>query len=348
MIITLVTSRYIVQVSDRRITYGHDRVGEVMNKAVIIDRSGCAAYTGLAFLDGKTPTDEFLMEAIDETAVDGEDTFDRLARHASRAVRLNKQLPPDMTKRMAIARTSFVVAEFVQATGQDDTQQTAARVPVLTVVSNAQTDMSETWATHASKKFQRVHEQVHPGTWLMHVAGQPMPATLRRNLERNLSRAIRRCTGPEPAARLMGRAIQEVSETNAWVGPSVNCVMIRDMELEPWHDEHGQLIETGPGIQIPIAEYGLREANYFLGPRSDIQPEPVYSVFLPHPEHPQVANGPAFVLRGMFRGRGFMAAPDGEIAEVARKAEEDLRAGRTVDLTLPKRHRKRPEPRVLP
>lgn len=346
MIITLVTDDYIVQASDRRVTYG-SRVGEVMNKAVIIDRSGCAAYTGLAFLDGKMPTDEFLMEAIDSAATEGEDPFQRLARHASRAVHLNKRLPNGEAERKEIARTSFVIAEFVRGAGPCDARPTAPSAPVLTVVSNAQADLSESWAPQARKKFQSVHATVQPGEWILHVAGQAIPGVLRRRLDRDVSRAIARCAGPEPAARLLARAIQTVSETNKYVGPSVNCVMIRNIESDPYYDASGQRIEIGPAFDVPLGEYGQREANYFVGPRSDKRPEPVQSVFLPHPDHPEVAHGPSFVLRGMMRGHSPIVARE-EISDVAVKAVQDLRAGRTVDLSLPKQFRRPREPRILP
>jgi hypothetical protein len=56
LVLTFVSDRYIVQASDRRVTYEDGRVSEVMNKAVIISHYGCAAYTGLALLDEQVPT----------------------------------------------------------------------------------------------------------------------------------------------------------------------------------------------------------------------------------------------------------------------------------------------------
>jgi hypothetical protein len=55
LVLTFLSERFIVQASDRRILYSDGRVSEVMNKAVVIGTVGCAAYTGLTFLDGRVP-----------------------------------------------------------------------------------------------------------------------------------------------------------------------------------------------------------------------------------------------------------------------------------------------------
>ena len=312
-----------------------------MNKAVVIESSGCAAYTGLAFLDGRKPTDEFLMQSIDDAAASGSNALEHMARSATRAVRLNAALPKARSERAVVARTSFVVAAFARS------GELVSRVPTLTVVSNAQFDMSESWEPEARPRFQMTQRVVTPGEWLIHVAGQPLPVHVRKELIRNLSRAIKRCVGPEPVARLVSRAVQTVHESNEWVGPSVNCIIVRDVPPQTPTQADGQEGMAIPLMMVPLGVYAMREANYFTGPRGDIRAEPVSAVFLPHPDHPEVALGPSFVFPGQMQVHSPMLAPE-PVSAVASKAVADLRAGLFVDLQVPKQFRRAREPRTLP
>lgn len=229
LIISYLTGRYIVQASDRRVTYGDGRVGEVMNKAVVIGHSGCAAYTGLAFLDGRHPTDEFLMQCVFDSASNNQVVFDVMSRSASRAVRMNPGLPKEAVHRGEVSRTSFVICSFMPRAREPQLNKASDRVPVLTVISNAQFDLSESWATSADKHFRMTQGAISPGKSFLHAAGQPIPALVRKRLVRDLARADRRSGEPEVAARLIARAIQEVHTANSAVGPSVNCVLVRNI-----------------------------------------------------------------------------------------------------------------------
>jgi hypothetical protein len=342
LILTLVTDRFIVQASDRRVTYGDGRVGEVMNKAVVISTTACAAYTGLAFLDGKMPTDLFLMSAIDDAFASGTPVFDRLAHDAERAVRLNRSLPKTEPERSQIARTSFVVAAFVPVLDVDG-HESGRRAPVLTIVSNAQFDLGESWADQAIKRFERTQVAVRGGSAFLHAAGVPVPSKTRKRLERALRHALERGAQPESVARLLARAVRDVHETNPGVGPSVNCVIVRDMAPPANNGAQLQI----PVMTVPLGAYALREANFFNGPAGHIKAEPVSSIFLPHPDHPEVALGPSFVMPGSIQMHSPLMVPE-PLAEIASRAVEDLRADRIVNLEIPRRFRRTQEPRYLP
>lgn len=344
LIITFVSGRYIIQASDRRVTYGDGRVGEVMNKGIVIGDSACAAYTGLAFLGGgRHPTDEFVMESVARSMnVDDPDLLERLARDASRTVRMNRDLPKG-AQRDEIARTSIVLAGFVPGIDAATGKQRSRRYPILSVVSNAQFDLSEEWAPAARPKFEVQRAWVPDGRWFLHSAGQRIPSTVKRQLIRSLRVAVDRCVHPEPVARLIARAVRDVHEVNDFVGPSVNVVVVRDL-VRP-ADADGKIF--GVPIVAPLGPYLLREANHFRGPFGDIKAEPVSSIFLPHPQFPEVSQGPSQVLQGGSMLHSMTFGPK-EMSNVAAKATKDLRANRTVSLAVPIKYRRQREPRVLP
>lgn len=344
LIITFVSGRYIIQASDRRVTYGDGRVGEVMNKGVVIGDAACAAYTGLAFLGGGShPTDEFVMESVARSMnVDDPELLERLARDATRTVRMNRDLPKG-AQRDEIARTSIVLAGLVPSVDAATGKHGRRRYPMLSVVSNAQFDLSEEWAPTARPKFEVQRAWVPDGRWFLHSAGQRIPATVKRRLIRSLRVAVDRCVHPEPAARLIARAVRDVHEVNEFVGPSVNVVIVRDLVRAA--DAEGRIF--GAGIVAPLGQHLLREANHFRGPFGDIQAEPVSTIFLPHPEFPEVSQGPSQVLQGGSMHHSMTFGPE-DMAEVAAKATKDLRANRTVNLAVPIKHRRQREPRVLP
>lgn len=336
MILTLLCDRYVVQAADRRVTYGDGRVGEVMNKTVIVGGVGTAAYTGLAFIDGKNPTDMLLMDSLAQSFKHRENALERLAHDAERAVRLNRTLPLSVKDRAQIARTSFVVGYF--------RQPGVSTTPSLVVVSNAQSDFTEAWEANASKKFRVVAGDIPRGRLFLHVAGQPLPPTIRARVVRQTCEAAGRGTGPEPIARLLARAIQDVSATNPGVGSNVTCILVRNM-TPPGPDPSGEFTINMMGT-IPLGEHASREAHFFESPRGDIREEQITSIFLPDARDPEIAFGPSYVSPD-FQMHSPILGPE-YIVQVAQKAVEDLRAGRTVNLRAPARFRRLPEGRTLP
>lgn len=335
MILTLLCERYIVQAADRRVTYSDGRAGEVMNKIVVIANAGTAAYTGLAFVDGRNPTDMLLLDSIARSFKNRTNAIERLAHQATRAVRMNHALPSSETQRATIARTSFVLGVY-ERPGESPG-------PTLIVVSNAQADFSEAWLPMASKKFHAMVGTVPHGSARLHVAGQPLPPVVRKRLTRQTRDLIHRGVGPEAAARLLARAIQDVSSANPSVGSNVTCVLVRNVPA-PEPGPEGLAINV-MGM-VPLGEQATREANFFRAPFGDLQEEQITSIFLPDPNEPQVAYGPSYVSADV-QLHSPIAGPDYAF-RVAEKAVANLRAGRTIDLRIPEPFRRRREPRILP
>lgn len=336
MILTLLSDRYVVQAADRRVTYGDGRVGEVMNKTVIVGGVGTAAYTGLAFIDGNSPTDMLLMNSLAQSFKNRENALARLAHDAERAVRMNRALPPNGEERAQIARTTFVLGYF--------REPGVSPGPSLVVVSNAQSDFSEAWQPTAAKKFGVVTGDLPQRQTFLHVAGQPLPPPIRARLARQTREIVRRGNGPEPAARLLARAIQDVSSINPSVGSNVTCVLVRNMPPPaPTASGEFAISMLGP---VPLGEHALREANFFGSPRGDIQEEQITSIFLPDARDPEIAFGPSYVSPDIQMHSPVMG-PE-YMSQAAQNAVDNLRAGRTVDLRVPTRFRRLPERRVLP
>jgi hypothetical protein len=336
MILTLLCDRFIVQAADRRVTYGDGRVSEVMNKTVIVAGAGTAAYTGLAFVDGRNPTDLMLIDSLARSFKNRQNALERLAHDAERAIRLNRSLPKDVTERSRLARTSFVLGFFKNPGSSGG--------PSLAVVSNAQGDFTEAWRETASKRFGAVAGDLPLGQTFLHVAGQPLPASLRARLVRQSREVIRRGNGPEAAARLLARAIQDVSSTNPGVGSNVTCILVRNMS-EPLPSASGEVTINAMGL-IPLGEHALREANFFTSPHGDVREEQITSIFLPDARNPEIAYGPSYVSPD-FQLHSPVMGPD-YMFQAAQQAVENLRAGKPVDLRVPPRFRRMAEPRVLP
>lgn len=307
-----------------------------MNKTVVVAGVGTAAYTGLAFIDGRQPTDMLLLGSLAQSFKNRENALERLAHDAERAVRMNRSLPTDQSRRKEIARASFVLGYFIEP-GR-------STVPSLVVVSNAQSDFTEAWRPTASKKFSVVAGNVPRGQIFLHVAGQPLPKPIRARVVRQSREIVRRCDAPEPAARLLARAIQDVSSNNPGVGCNVTCVLVRNMPT-PAASATGELT-VNMMSPVPLGQNALREANFFASPRGDIREEQITSIFLPDAQNPEIAFGPSNVSP-QFQMHSPVFGPE-YVTKAAEEAVKSLRAGRPVDLRVPSQFRRLPEPRVLP
>jgi len=62
-ILTLLTHRTIIQVSDRRVSFPQRQPDDVRNKATIYLTLAAFAYTGIASLQGR-PTDVWMTEVL--------------------------------------------------------------------------------------------------------------------------------------------------------------------------------------------------------------------------------------------------------------------------------------------
>lgn len=273
LLLTCVTPRFVVQASDRRLTYTDGRVAEELaNKATMLCRFATFAYTGLARCSVAERTDELLLRCLAKNM-----TVDRLlaglATEAARGIR-NLPLQVPSVQRRAVRRTSFVGAGFLgmKNPSQFGRQPSADELhPFLAVVSNAQ-DLTEQWRPGADQHF-NVHVRYlnDEEPFLLHAAGQPFTGAPRIVLERTIRKSLSRIDHPESMARLLARTVRAVAVSNTSVGPNVMCTMVRrDEVLSPSNTFRG-------GLTPLTTRVVAREADYFKWPRDGTPGQYIYS-----------------------------------------------------------------------
>jgi hypothetical protein len=304
LLLTCVTHDFVVQASDRRLTFLDGRIAEeVANKATLFGNAANFAFTGLARCSHRETSDELLMRCLSAPNLPLVGLLEGLAKSAARDIR-NLPLRVRPRDRRAVRRTSFVGAGYVGV--KDPGRYNLPNISddlhaFLCVVSNAQ-DLSEAWREESDQEF-----SVHLG-WLpserghmLHVAGQSLLPHERVGLERGLRKALGRVAHPEPIARLLTRAVRQVSARNVTVGPNVMCTMTRRANVR----DQGN-IDIGGGL-VPITHEYQSEASYFQRARGGPSAPArwIYSPADPSAENhygPNYASS-VFMMKGMHFGR---------------------------------------------
>lgn len=141
LLLTCVTDRFVVQASDRLLTFPDGGVAEQKaNKATMLGNHATFAYTGLARCSVAESTDALLARCLAQS----ESSFDRqlahLGKEAGRSIR-NLPLPgvPQL-ERQVVRRTSFVGGGYlgIKKFHLRRTPTVNELHPFLAVVSNAQ------------------------------------------------------------------------------------------------------------------------------------------------------------------------------------------------------------------
>ena len=166
-------------------------------------------------------------------------------------------------------------------------------------MSNAQT-LAKGWKSYADSQF-GVHWKFLPESdpFLLHEAGQPVPAEIRVPLERLVGECLRRDVIPEAVARLLARAIREVSTKNSAVGPNVMCTFVHRREVKP------QASMNLGGGAVPIVPELMNEIAYFTRMQNPTPPRFIYS---PGSPTDLVHYGPNIAGDG-FRMKGLTFGP---------------------------------------
>ena len=87
LLLTCITDRLAVQVSDRRLTLLNGEVAEDQaNKATLLCRQATFAYTGLAQCSAVERTDELLMRCLSRQQVNFDQLLGGLAKEAARGI----------------------------------------------------------------------------------------------------------------------------------------------------------------------------------------------------------------------------------------------------------------------
>lgn len=294
LLLTCVTHRFVVQASDRRLTLTNGDIHEeIANKATLLGNHATFAYTGLSKCSISEPTDLLLLRSLAEPGVPILQQLRNLGEDAGRSIR-NLPLPGVRpSDRGWVRRTSFVGGGFF---GLRHPERFGRRPsvdnlhPSIAVVSNAQ-GISEKWRDVADREFSvNIMSLEQDREFGLHAAGVPFGGSTRKELHRAIRRCIARSAHPETVARLLARAIREVSQEDRRVGPNVMCTLVhRERVLQSPIEYHSGAI---PASQ---SQKHRPEADYFRILRDN------YAQYIYSPGNPAdlVYYGPNWTANGL-------------------------------------------------
>ena len=210
MILTCLAKDYIVQASDRRLTYPNGTKEDHSNKALIYNNNYVFAYTGLASLSNQTAID-WAAQQLSENA-NLEDAVIHLGKRASELLKSNAY--GNLTK--ARKRLSFVCAGFTDID----------RKPIRIEISNFRGEYG-TWLEKARDEFIVYYDELPENqNFALFVSGQPLSQDRENKLNDILKRCFRRRLGPETIGRFLTREIQKEAENNSYVGKNIMCTFV--------------------------------------------------------------------------------------------------------------------------
>jgi len=221
LILNCLTPNYAIQVSDHRLTLPNGNIFDDHSyKAIFVNGNIVFSYTGLAFIDGQTRNDDWLLNALSEVYkkypnVSLTTTSEHIADHATDAIRIVK-VSPDL-KRLA-----FVGVGWVRLTSEADDRLR----PIYMIISNTHSENGK-WLTEAQPRFSVLPITPPEDKHSMLVAdGQPLSDDLRKRLLRQIDSCTTRNVGPRPITRLLVAAARTIAASNPMVGRNllVNCI----------------------------------------------------------------------------------------------------------------------------
>ncbi|HUQ63853.1 MAG TPA: hypothetical protein VM121_08870 [Acidimicrobiales bacterium] len=308
LVLTVVSQRYVVQASDRRLTGLDGSLFEdTANKALIYCSFASFALTGLATI-GNRRTEHLMLSALSQ----GHDLQEAMAVLGKRATAAFRQLqfPPTVPthQRDVIRRTAFVAGGFQglrhpERLGLERTVDDL--YPFAAVVSNAH-ELSGAWRDRATRDFRQEMRWLPPSeNFILVVSGQPIPSYREGRLRRHIRICIERCEGSAPLARILAREIVATAATNPAVGPNVMCTTIPRVH----HNE--ATVPICSTIQVPVTT----ELERFATSDDALQ----YPSWIFHPTSldaqlhygPNVA-APGFMLAGTLLGPTHLVASEEE------------------------------------
>lgn len=299
LLLTCVTERFVVQASDRLLTYTDGSPADVRaNKVTVLGNHATFAYTGLSQCSVTESTDVLLARCLAQYEISFDRQLSYLAKEAARSIR-GLPLPrvPESERRV-VRRTSFVGGGYIGIKKFRLNKIPSANdlYPFIAVISNAQ-GVTEQWRPQADQNFTSTIKFLESEElFLLHAAGQPFEGPERLNLERSIRRSLTKITHPEPIARLLTHAIRAVAARNIRVGTNVMSTMVR----------RSQALKAPGTFQsgaIP-ANPGRPEADYFRW-LSDPESPPGQWIYCPADREEFIYNIPNYSHPGAAFGLRF-------------------------------------------
>ncbi|MEV4516178.1 hypothetical protein AB0K00_45360 [Dactylosporangium sp. NPDC049525] len=229
LILSLLTRQFVIQVSDRRLTKPDGTIhDDEVNKTAFYSRNASVAFTGLAFL-GRDPTADWMLESLAQgsTLIQALRLLQTEATKKFRNLQRPQRVTPDAWRR--IRRATFVTAGFA---GLHNPQLAGLRGtidelhPFMSVISNAEWP-DGSWEPEAGLEFKHYFGWLPDGVhFQVRESGLGLSKGERRRLDRELSRCLPRVGSPEPAARILARAVREAADRHSGIGKSVVSMLI--------------------------------------------------------------------------------------------------------------------------
>ena len=279
LILTCLTKDFIVQASDRRLTYRRGRKiihkEDDRNKALIYENHTVFAYTGLATLSNQMFAIDWAAQLLAQPA----DFRDAIGYLCECATRLMETQPfsgyPDDQRRLGFVGAGFI--NWVEATE-------TVRRPAYFILSNFMNYEGELQPPPYNKFRAYVNWPLPYGepTFKLFRAGQP----LEEDGEKKLNRTIKRCfqkrpdaVRPETIGRLLTCAIQETAGINKKVGKNIICTFVPREYREDTGDNReihiGGMILNQPVISdelqhVTPPEHLSNQERFMMPPLGDL------------------------------------------------------------------------------
>jgi hypothetical protein len=226
MILTCLTKDFIVQASDRRLTYRRGRKiiykEDDRNKALFYDNHTVFAYTGLATLSNQ----KFAIDWAAELLAQPTNLRDAMFYLRESATQLLKTHPfsgySDDQRRLGFVGAGFI--NWIEA-GK------TIRRPAYFIISSFMNHEGEPQLPPYNKFRAYFNYPLPYGepTFKLFRAGQPLSGDREKQLNRTLTRYFQKRQDrvrPETIGWLLTRAIQEAAATNEMVGNNIICTFV--------------------------------------------------------------------------------------------------------------------------
>lgn len=285
LIISCITKEFVVQASDRRVSFqGRDAGDDQANKAIFYCGQSAWAYTGLAKMRRKR-TDEWMVDILfqhDKL----QDAMRALASEADAAVRLARV--PRPLASLAVVGVGF--ANFPNVGHQ----------PYLGWVSNF-LDPPSNPRRQLRPEFACFTALIPDGSpFELAFYGQHVDQRRRQALERSVREVVQRDGRPISVARLLIELIQEISKSNKTVGPNVMCTFLTRDGITPGDPS----IRSQPIPLDPAAPQADRFRMF-----SDYDGKPT-CVYVPGQPEALLFHGPVSVCKDVSISAGMFGPTD--------------------------------------
>jgi hypothetical protein len=279
MILTCLTKDFVVQASDRRLTYRRGKKithkEDNRNKALIYENHTVFAYTGLATLSHHMFAIDWAAQLLSQPA-DFRDAIGYLCESATLLMKTRPFSEYTADQR----RLGFVGAGFINWVEAGMT----VRRPTYFIISNFmnQEGIPQPPPYSTFKAYYNYPLPYGEPTFKLFRAGQP----LEEDGEKKLNRALRKCfqkrqgrVRPETVGRLLTRAIQETAGINKKVGKNIICTFVPKEYREDTGNNReihaGGLILNRPGIsdghqQVTPPRHLTEQERFMMLPLGDL------------------------------------------------------------------------------